>query len=59
MKPRQIALGAGLAATVAATVWLALSPEEEAVVAGGDRPDLDGCGLGHGAFLYSESAARP
>jgi len=33
MKPRQIALGAGLAATVAATIWLALSPEEEAVVA--------------------------
>nr|WP_316641419.1 hypothetical protein [uncultured Roseateles sp.] len=33
MTPRQIALGAGLAATVAATAWLALSPEEEAVVA--------------------------
>lgn len=33
MKPRQIALGAGLAATLAATAWLAMNPEEETVVA--------------------------
>jgi len=40
MKPRQIALGTGLAATLAATVWLALSPEDEAVVAtAGTRRD--------------------
>lgn len=41
MKPRQIALGTGLAATLAATVWLALSPEDETVVAtAGTRRDV-------------------